>query len=143
MALYELVRNYQQGAWLTVVTFLTVGYGDIYPISICGRVVVCLIGMIGIGVTALSVTIFSQKMEETHAEKYVFHFTLVQSRATGSVLGSLCHSVSIYVCKRRKKSKKFGFEARHFNFFPHYRKSCSVSVLNPIFVVNQTNDQLA
>jgi voltage-gated potassium channel len=43
--------------WWTVVTLTTVGYGDIYPVTVAGKVVASLIATLGIGLFALPTAI--------------------------------------------------------------------------------------
>lgn len=60
--------------WMIAITFLTVGYGDIYPNTYCGRFVSVSTGLMGVGTTALLVAVLAQKLEQSRAEKYVHNF---------------------------------------------------------------------
>lgn len=60
--------------WMIAITFLTVGYGDIYPNTYCGRFVAVSTGLMGVGTTALLVAVLAQKLEQSRAEKYVHNF---------------------------------------------------------------------
>lgn len=60
--------------WLVAITFLTVGYGDLYPNTYCGRFVAVSTGLMGVGTTALLVAVLAQKLEQSRAEKYVHNF---------------------------------------------------------------------
>lgn len=62
--------------WLIAVTFLSVGYGDIVPVSYCGRGIAVITGIIGAGCTALVVAVLARKLELTRAEKYVHDFVI-------------------------------------------------------------------
>lgn len=66
--------NFWNSMWIISITFLTVGYGDTYPVSVCGRCVSVTTGLMGIGTTALLITVILQKLEQTRAEKYVYSF---------------------------------------------------------------------
>ena len=55
--------------WLTAVTFLTVGYGDLVPRSYCARVIASFTGLMGVGSMALSVAVLAKKLEQSRAEK--------------------------------------------------------------------------
>ncbi len=45
--------NIPQAMWWSIITLTTVGYGDVYPITLLGRVVAGLIAILGIGLFAL------------------------------------------------------------------------------------------
>ncbi|XP_063293255.1 intermediate conductance calcium-activated potassium channel protein 4 isoform X1 [Pelobates fuscus] len=62
--------------WLIPITFLTIGYGDIVPYTVCGKMVCLWIGIMGVGCTALIVAVAAQKLEFTKAEKHVHNFML-------------------------------------------------------------------
>ncbi len=47
------VKNIFDGIWWAVVTFTTIGYGDIYPVTIAGRIVGMVLAITGIGLVAL------------------------------------------------------------------------------------------
>ncbi|XP_052817839.1 small conductance calcium-activated potassium channel protein 2-like isoform X4 [Mya arenaria] len=66
--------SYLNSMWLTTITFLTIGYGDIYPSTYCGRFVSVITGLMGVGTTALLVAVLAQKLEQTRPEKYVHNF---------------------------------------------------------------------
>lgn len=66
--------SYLNSMWLTAITFLTIGYGDIYPNTYCGRFVSVITGLMGVGTTALLVAVLAQKLEQTRPEKYVHNF---------------------------------------------------------------------
>ncbi|CAK5014674.1 unnamed protein product [Meloidogyne enterolobii] len=56
------------------VTFLTIGYGDVYPITVCGRLMAILTGVIGVCVASMIVAVISQKISLSHAEERVHNF---------------------------------------------------------------------
>ncbi|CAF0879252.1 unnamed protein product [Rotaria sp. Silwood1] len=60
--------------WLFIISFTTIGYGDIVPSTYCGRGIAALTGIIGVFATALLVAVISQKLELTRSEKYVHNF---------------------------------------------------------------------
>jgi hypothetical protein len=66
--------SYLSAVWLIAVTFLTLGYGDIVPYSVCGRVFAITTGMMGVGIMALCVAVLAKKLEQTRSEKYVHTF---------------------------------------------------------------------
>ncbi|UJR35200.1 hypothetical protein I4U23_027967 [Adineta vaga] len=60
--------------WLFIISFTTIGYGDIVPSTYCGRGIAAITGIIGVFSTALLVAVISQKLELTRSEKYVHNF---------------------------------------------------------------------
>ncbi|XP_023218522.1 small conductance calcium-activated potassium channel protein 2-like [Centruroides sculpturatus] len=62
--------------WLTAITFLSVGYGDIVPNTYCGRGIAVSTGLMGAGCTALVVAVIARKLELTRAEKHVHNFMM-------------------------------------------------------------------
>ncbi|OAF70532.1 KCa2.1 [Intoshia linei] len=68
--------NILNSLWLTAITFLSIGYGDVVPETYCGRVVSILTGVMGAGCTALVVAVAARKLELTRAEKHVHNFMM-------------------------------------------------------------------
>lgn len=50
----EVFRNAFSGIWWSMSTLLTVGYGDIYPITTLGRIMAICIAYLGVGAVARS-----------------------------------------------------------------------------------------
>ena len=55
----DVFRNIGDGFWWSLVTFTTVGYGDIYPVTPLGKLLSCVICMVGIGMIAIPTGIIS------------------------------------------------------------------------------------
>ena len=64
----EAFNNIGQSLWWAVATLTTVGYGDIYPVTIGGKILGSVIALLGIGIVALPTGIISssfiQKIQE-------------------------------------------------------------------------------
>ena len=60
----EQFKNAFSGLWWAVATLTTVGYGDIYPITIVGRIIGALIAILGIGMVAIPTGIISSGFME-------------------------------------------------------------------------------
>ncbi|XP_069549452.1 intermediate conductance calcium-activated potassium channel protein 4 [Brachyistius frenatus] len=62
--------------WLIAITFLTVGYGDVAPITSCGKAVCLFTGVMGVACTAMLVAIATEKLALNKGEKHVHFFML-------------------------------------------------------------------
>ena len=62
----EVFRNAFSGFWWAVSTLLTVGYGDIYPVTAAGRVFGILITFLGVGMVAIPTGILSAGFVEQY-----------------------------------------------------------------------------
>ena len=66
----EVFENALSGIWWSVSTVFTVGYGDIYPVTLLGRIMGVIITFLGVGVVAIPTGILSAGFEE--------HYTRLQ-----------------------------------------------------------------
>jgi voltage-gated potassium channel len=55
----EAFSNAFSALWWAVATFTTVGYGDIYPITVMGKILSAVIAILGIGLVAVPTGIIS------------------------------------------------------------------------------------
>lgn len=55
----EAFRNAFSGIWWSVATMLTVGYGDIYPVTTAGQIVAIIMSFLGVGLVAIPTGIIS------------------------------------------------------------------------------------
>lgn len=66
----EVFRNAFDALWWALATLTTVGYGDIYPITVWGRILSSIIAFLGIGLVAVPTGIISAGfMESVEQEK--------------------------------------------------------------------------
>ena len=65
----EVFRNAFSGIWWSMSTLLTVGYGDIYPITTLGRVMAICIAYLGVGAVAIPTGIISAGFVEQYRRK--------------------------------------------------------------------------
>jgi voltage-gated potassium channel len=66
----DVFENAFSGLWWAIATLTTVGYGDIYPITILGKVLGAVIALLGIGLVAVPTGIISAGfMEDITHEK--------------------------------------------------------------------------
>lgn len=62
-------ENAFSGLWWSMSTLLTVGYGDIYPITIVGRIMAIVIAFLGVGVVAIPTGIISAGFVEQYSKQ--------------------------------------------------------------------------
>lgn len=64
----EVFENAFSGLWWAIATLTTVGYGDIYPVTVMGKVISAVIALLGIGMVAVPTGIisagFSEELED-------------------------------------------------------------------------------
>ncbi len=64
----EVFKNALSGVWWASATLLTVGYGDIYPITAAGKVLGTIITFLGVGVAAIPTGIISAGFVEQYSK---------------------------------------------------------------------------
>lgn len=62
----EVFNNAFSGIWWSISTILTVGYGDIYPITVLGRLMAILIAFLGVGAVVIPTGIISAGFVEQY-----------------------------------------------------------------------------
>lgn len=65
----NVFRNAFSGVWWSMSTLLTVGYGDIYPITTLGRIMAIAIAYLGVGAVAIPTGIISAGFVEQYQRK--------------------------------------------------------------------------
>ena len=73
----DIFRNAFSGFWWAVATLTTVGYGDIYPVTVMGRIFGAVIAFSGIAAVAIPTGIFSAGLSE--------RFQRIREQKRGSV----------------------------------------------------------
>ena len=64
----EVFSNAFSGIWWSVSTLLTVGYGDIYPITPAGKIFAIIISFLGVGMVAIPTGIISAGFVEKYTD---------------------------------------------------------------------------
>ncbi|SEQ10012.1 voltage-gated potassium channel [Lachnospiraceae bacterium RM5] len=64
----DVFKNAFSGIWWSVSTLLTVGYGDIYPITFMGRIMGIMISFLGVGMVAIPTGIISAGFVEQYTK---------------------------------------------------------------------------
>ncbi len=62
-------KNAFSGIWWSVSAMLTVGYGDIYPITVAGRIMAIIIAFLGVGAVAIPTGIISAGFVEYYSKE--------------------------------------------------------------------------
>jgi voltage-gated potassium channel len=69
--------------WWAVVTLTTVGYGDVYPDSVLGRVAAALVALAGVGIVAMPTGIlasaFAEEFRERHEKRKAARLAALQN----------------------------------------------------------------
>ncbi|XP_063439912.1 small conductance calcium-activated potassium channel protein 2-like isoform X2 [Mytilus trossulus] len=125
--------SYLSAVWLIAVTFLTLGYGDIVPYSVCGKVFAITTGMMGVGIMALCVAVLAKKLEQTRSEKYVhtfvqqIHMDKIRRNAAADVVKQ---SMLIW------RLRKLGYKHTSTDVIRHRRK-----LISAIREMNKSSDE--
>lgn len=64
----EVFNNAFSGIWWSISTILTVGYGDVYPVTSLGRFMAIIISFLGVGVVAIPTGIISAGFVEQYTK---------------------------------------------------------------------------
>lgn len=83
----EVFSNAFSGIWWSTSTILTVGYGDIYPVTFLGQIMAIVISFLGVGVVAIPTGIISAGFVEQYTRLQN------QSKPRGSAKGTVSITV--------------------------------------------------
>lgn len=115
----EVFSNAFSGIWWAVSTLLTVGYGDIYPITTMGKFISIIITFLGVGMVAIPTGIISAgfvdqysrlKRISEYAHEEDIHFIKVNLRKKDSWVGKrivdleLPHGVIVAMIRRGREN---------------------------------------
>lgn len=96
----EAFNNAFSGMWWSISTILTVGYGDIYPITVVGRAMAIIIAFLGVGVVAIPTGIISAGFVEQYTR--IQNRGQIKSRGQGIIsitIGAASPFLNKSVCK--------------------------------------------
>ncbi|MBR1422608.1 MAG: ion transporter [Ruminococcus sp.] len=82
----EAFKNAFSGIWWSVSAMLTVGYGDIYPITVAGRIMAIIIAFLGVGAVAIPTGIISAGFVEYYTKEQNSDKKLHDIERVGEVL---------------------------------------------------------
>lgn len=87
----ENFSNAFSGIWWSMSTLLTVGYGDIYPLTVLGKIMAICIAFLGVGVVAIPTGIISAGFVEQYTKKERDTVPLTDLAQVGELLISAEH----------------------------------------------------
>ena len=82
----EAFNNAFSGMWWSISALLTVGYGDIYPITAAGRIMGMLIALLGVGVVAIPTGIISAGFVERYSKEANKEKSFTDIKELGEIL---------------------------------------------------------
>lgn len=65
--------NYWKALYLTFVTALTIGYGDVAPVTVIGRITCLVMGLFGLMFFGIIVAVTNRALTHAIEEKYGIH----------------------------------------------------------------------
>ncbi len=114
----NVFSNVFQTMWWSVATLTTVGYGDMYPITVAGKVITAIITIIGIAFVAIPGGMFaSEFMSEINKQKR-------KDEKTNQTVCPQCSAANIELWE----DKKFSIAEKTFNKIYHCQ-SCQLTWL--------------
>ena len=82
----EAFRNAFSGIWWSMATLLTIGYGDIYPVTFAGKLLAIITGFLGVGAVAIPTGIISAGFVEHYTKEEHSDRRFVNIKEVGEVL---------------------------------------------------------
>uniref|UniRef100_A0A183BLB5 CaMBD domain-containing protein n=1 Tax=Globodera pallida TaxID=36090 RepID=A0A183BLB5_GLOPA len=111
---------YSNSLWFIMVTFMSIGYGDVVPTSYCGRFLSITTGIVGAGVSSALIAVISRKLELSRAEKHVNNF-MADSKLTNARKNAAA-SVLQHTWFIHKYQQRNGQKADELRLRQHQRK---------------------
>ena len=100
----DAFKNAFSGIWWSASTLLTIGYGDIYPVTIMGKILAIIIAFLGVGMVAIPTGIISagfveqyQRLKDigTFTEEENIHFIRVMLGSHDSWTGKKISQIGL------------------------------------------------
>lgn len=101
----DVFSNAFSGIWWSVSTLLTVGYGDIYPITVIGKLMAICIAFLGVGVVAIPTGIISAGFVEQYTKNQHSDVKFPDIAEVGEILVS--RESGFYGLNVREASEKY------------------------------------
>lgn len=65
----EVFSSMMATMWWSIITFTTVGYGDMYPVTIAGKIITAIVSFLGIALYAIPGSIFTSALLEKLSDR--------------------------------------------------------------------------
>ncbi len=62
----DVYRNISDAVWWAVISLTSVGYGDVFPITIAGRMLTLAMVLTGMGIVAVPTALLASALSRTH-----------------------------------------------------------------------------
>jgi hypothetical protein len=79
-------KNAFSGMWWSISTIFTVGYGDIYPVTIVGKLMGAVITFLEVGAVAIPTGIISAGFVENYTEMQKIRLNEAKNKSAGSIV---------------------------------------------------------
>eukprot|EP00736_Rhodelphis_marinus_P002138 Rmarinus@m.886 len=120
------VSSYYNAAWMIVITITTVGFGELVPMSHCGRLFTFTAAVLSFSISALLVAVISQKLQLTKAEHRVIQFLEKDRwRRSNQVLAARC----IQTCWRYTYARGAHMERHQLTHLPVRKEPWKIMML--------------
>ncbi|MGN0368373.1 MAG: ion transporter [Wujia sp.] len=118
----EVFENGFSGLWWSVSTVLTVGYGDIYPVTTLGKAMAICISILGVMITAIPTGILSAGFSENYREHKILereepvHYTIrirKGNRLVGTAVADLYSQYGLKIISLVREDIQIPIEEEH------------------------------
>lgn len=141
--------DYQNSMWSVILTMTTVGYGDIYPRTFAGRVMIFIVSMVGVVIVSIVVVtvmnIFQMSPLESKAYTVIKKIN-IRKRMKSSAANIISHLSKLHLKVKHNKSLKVSslYElSNHMDQFGNdSRKYKNMKDLNPTEEIFREFDRL-
>ena len=92
--------KYHDAMWMVCITFLTVGYGDFYPVTQVGRIIAVTTVIVGQLYAATIIGIFSQQLQLTESDVSIYNF--LENKVKSDLVRKYAANIIIYMWRSFK-----------------------------------------
>ena len=81
--------NFINSVWIIVITMTTVGFGDLVPFSVFGRIIIMMTAFWGTFIISLLILSVSQIFDLTRNQRRALHHLLLTKKAATSITAAM------------------------------------------------------